>query len=131
MTLQHHDHKPHLHGPQEEADQGLIFDTDLHHFERDVIEASRRHIVLVDFWADWCGPCHALTPVLKRVIPTYHGQVRLAKVETDEGENMKLAGRYGCRGFPTVLLFRDGEERARFHSARPEHFVREFIEAHL
>jgi putative thioredoxin len=131
MTLQHHDHKPHLHGPQEEEDKGLIFDTDLHHFERDVIEASRGHVVLVDFWADWCGPCHALTPVLKRVIPTYEGRVRLAKVETDEGENMKLAGRYGCRGFPTVLLFKDGEEKARFHSARPEHFVREFIDPHL
>lgn len=126
MTLQHHDHQH-----EREVCNRCIFDTDLYHFERDVIEASRDHIVLVDFWADWCGPCHALSPVLARVVPRYDGRVRLAKVEVDAGENMKLAGRYGCRGFPTVLLFKDGEERARFHSARPEHFVREFIEAHL
>lgn len=126
MTLQHHDHKHH-----DAVCEQCIFDTDLHHFDEDVIEASRHHIVLVDFWADWCGPCHFLSPVLQKVVPGYAGRVRLAKVEVDEDENMKLAGRYGCRGFPTVLLFKDGEEKARFHSAKPEHFVREFIEQHL
>jgi putative thioredoxin len=126
MTLQHHDHR------HDQACEGqCIFDTDLHHFEKDVIEASREHLVLVDLWADWCGPCHFLTPVLTRVVPGYQGKVRLAKVEVDEDENMKLAGRYGARGFPTVLLFKDGEERARFHGAKPEHFVREFIDQHL
>ncbi len=131
MTLQYHDHKPHLHGTGEEGDKGLIFDTDLHHFDRDVIQASHHRLVLVDFWADWCGPCHYLAPVLNRVVPGYAGRVCLAKVEVDEGENMKLAGRYGCRGFPTVLLFLDGQEKARFHSAKPEHFVRQFIDEHL
>jgi thioredoxin 1 len=126
MTLQRHDHHHH----DAVADK-CVFDTDLRHFEADVIEASRQRIVLVDFWADWCGPCHFLSPVLLKVVPSYGGKVCLAKVEVDEDENMKLAGRYGCRGFPTVLLFRDGEEKARFHSARPEHFLREFIEAHL
>lgn len=126
MTLQHHDHR------HDQACEGqCIFNTDLHHFEKDVIEASREHLVLVDLWADWCGPCHFLTPVLTRVVPGYQGKVRLAKVEVDEDENMKLAGRYGARGFPTVLLFKDGEERARFHGAKPEHFVREFIDQHL
>ena len=126
MTLQYHDHK-------HEADVGgqFIFDTDLHHFEADVIEASKHHLVLVDLWAEWCGPCHFLSPVLQKVIPTYDGRVRLAKVEVDEGDNMKIAGRYGARGFPTVLLFKDGEEKARFHSAKPEHFVRQFIDEHL
>ncbi|MDW8324067.1 MAG: thioredoxin domain-containing protein [Burkholderiales bacterium] len=126
MTWQHHDR-----AHERTVCDRCIFDTDLNHFQRDVIEASHDHIVLVDFWADWCSPCHALSPVLHRVVPSYRGRVRLAKVEVDAGENMKLAGRYGCRGFPTVLLFKDGEERARFHSARPEHFVRQFIEAHL
>ncbi|HNQ03128.1 MAG TPA: thioredoxin domain-containing protein [Thiobacillaceae bacterium] len=126
MTLQHHDHQ-HTIG----VGDRLIFDTDLHHFDIDVLEASRHHLVLVDLWADWCGPCHFLAPVLERVIPAYAGRVRLAKVEVDEGDNMKLAGRYGARGFPTVLLFKDGEEKDRFHSARPEHFVRRFIDAHL
>ncbi len=126
MTLQHHDHKHH-----DAVCDKCILDTDLHHFEEDVIEASRTQIVLVDFWADWCGPCHFLSPVLLKVIPTYGGKVRLVKVEVDEDENMKLAGRYGCRGFPTVLLFREGEEKARFHSAKSEHFVRAFIDEHL
>jgi putative thioredoxin len=126
MTLQIHDH-----AHDKTVAAALIFDTDLHHFERDVIEASHQSLVLVDFWADWCGPCHALSPVLQRVIPTFEGRVRLAKVETDEDENMKLAGRYGCRGFPTVLLFKNGVEAARFHSAKPESFVRQFIEEHL
>jgi thioredoxin 1 len=126
MTLQHHDHQH-----DRTCEGRIIFDTDLHHFERDVIEASRHQLVLVDLWADWCGPCHFLTPVLARVIPEYQGKVRLAKVEVDEGDNMKIAGRYGARGFPTVLLFKDGEERARFHSARPDHFVRQFIDEHL
>jgi putative thioredoxin len=126
MTLQYHDHQH----AAAVCDQ-CIFDTDLHHFESDVIEASKHHVVLVDLWAEWCGPCHFLSPVLQKVIPTYGGQVRLAKVEVDEGDNMKLAGRYGARGFPTVLLFKDGEEKARFHSAKPEHFVRQFIDEHL
>ena len=126
MTLQFHDHQH-----QQAVCDKCVFDTDLHHFDSDVIEASRDHLVMVDMWADWCGPCHFLTPVLLKVIPTYAGRVRLAKIEVDEGDNMKIAGRYGARGFPTVLLFKNGEEVARFHSAKPEHFVREFIEAHL
>ena len=126
MTLQFHDH-----AHEQQVCDACIFDTDLHHFEADVIEASRQGVVLVDLWAEWCGPCHFLSPVLQKVIPSYGGKVRLAKVEVDEGDNMKLAGRYGARGFPTVLLFKDGEEKARFHSAKPEHFVRQFIDEHL
>lgn len=126
MTLQIHDHKHH----DTVCDQ-CVFDTDVHHFDEDVIQASHQHAVLVDMWADWCGPCHFLTPVLLRVVPTYGGRVRLAKIEVDEDENMKIAGRYGARGFPTVLMFVGGQEVARFHGAKPEHFVRQFIDAHL
>lgn len=124
MSFQLHDH-PHATG------SAILFDTDLEHFEADVIEASRQCLVLVDLWADWCGPCRALTPVLERIIPGYGGRVRLARIEVDEGANMKIAGRYGAKGFPTVLLFKGGEPVARFHSARPEHFVRQFIEEQL
>ena len=109
-----------------------IFDTDVHHFEEDVVEASRAHLVLVDLWADWCGPCHHLAPVLARVVPDYGGRVRLAKVEVDEGDNMKIAGRHAARGFPTVLLFKDGEVADRFqflglkqlHLGLPQSFLR-------
>jgi len=108
----------------------LVFDTHLHDFERDVIEASRTRPIMVDFWADWCPPCRALTPVLERVVRLYEGKFVLAKVEVDEGDNMKLAGRYGLRGFPTVLLFVNGEIVGRFSSAKPEHWVREFVDEH-
>jgi thioredoxin 1 len=108
----------------------LIFDTDYEHFESKVIEASRSTPILVDFWADWCPPCNMLTPVLERVVHAYTGKFLLAKVEVDDGHNMKLAGKYGMRGFPTVLLFKDGEEKGRWHSAKPEHFVRHFLTEH-
>jgi len=114
----------HAHAP------GLIFDTHLEQFDHDVIEASHTLPILVDFWADWCPPCRALTPVLERVIAHHAGRIHMAKVEVDEGANMKLAGRYGLRGFPTVLLFVKGEIVGRFSSAKPEHWVREFIAEH-
>ena len=109
---------------------GAIYDTHLEHFERDVVEASHQRPVLVDFWADWCPPCKMLSPVLDRVITHFAGRVHLAKIEVDEGANMKLAGRYNLRGFPTVLLFVKGEIVGRFASAKPEHWVREFVEEH-
>ncbi len=107
-----------------------IFDTHLEQFDLDVIEASHAQPVMVDFWADWCPPCRALTPVLERVIAHHAGRIRLAKVEVDEGANMKLAGRYSLRGFPTVLLFVEGEIVGRFASAQSERWVHEFIAEH-
>lgn len=110
-------------------DYTFIFDINgIADFEERVLKASLRNPVLVDFWADWCGPCLFLDPVLKSVIPEYHGKVLLAKVDTDEDENMKLAGRHQVRGFPTVLLIEHGVEVARFSSARTKPFVREFID---
>jgi thioredoxin 1 len=106
-----------------------IFDIDSDQFQQRVIDASYQQAVLVDFWAEWCGPCHSLTPVLSRVIPEYNGRVLLAKIDADE--NMKLAGHYRLRGFPTVLLFIDGEEVARFAGAHPPAWVRDFINQHL
>jgi putative thioredoxin len=107
----------------------FIFDINgMADFEERVLKASFRNPVLVDFWADWCGPCLFLDPVLKAVIPEYHGKVLLAKLDTEEDENMKLAGRHQVRGFPTVLLIEKGQEVARFSSARAKPFVREFID---
>ena len=107
----------------------FIFDADVDNFNERVIEASRGKSILVDFTADWCGPCLALAPVLERVIPEYEGKIVLAKVDADE--NMKLCGHYGLRGFPTVLLFRDGDEVERFSGAKPPSFVREFIDRNM
>ena len=100
-------------------------------FEQKVLAASAESPILVDFWADWCAPCHAIAPHLQRVVDDLDGVVRLVKVEVDEGENMRLAGHYRLRGFPTVMLFQQGEERARFSGARPVHWIKEWIDRHL
>ena len=108
-----------------------IYDVHLEDFDTRALTAARDKPVLVDFWADWCGPCHALAPHLYRVVDEFEGAVELAKLEVDEGENMKLAGHYLVRGFPTVILFRDGGEVARFASARATHWIRDWLEQHL
>ena len=103
-------------------------DANEHDFDEKVLQESHRRPVLVDFWADWCSPCLMIAPVLDRVIGEFEGKVLLAKVDADD--NMRLAGRYSVRGFPTCILFRDGEPRAHFSGAKPVHVVREFIEKH-
>ncbi|MDX1334194.1 MAG: thioredoxin [Gammaproteobacteria bacterium] len=108
----------------------FIFDIDLHDFESRVLEASADRPVLVDFWADWCGPCLVIAPVLTRVVESYEGAVHLAKLEVDEGENMKLAGQYKVRGFPTIILFEHGKEVAHFSGVKLQHQIEHFIDEH-
>ena len=109
----------------------LIFDANVDDFQTLVVDASRSAPILVDFWADWCAPCHAVAPHLTRVISEFDGQVRLAKVEVDDGDNMRLAGHYRLRGFPTIMLFVAGEERARFSGSRASHWIHEWLQEHL
>ncbi|NOY65999.1 MAG: thioredoxin fold domain-containing protein [Gammaproteobacteria bacterium] len=113
------------------TDNPDIFDINLTDFDSRVLEASHKQPVLVDFWAKWCSPCIVIAPMLKKIIKEFEGQVLLAKLEVDEGENMKLAGRFQTRGFPTIILFRNGEEQERFAGAKPMHFIREFIGRHI
>lgn len=98
-------------------------------FAERVLAASAQTPVLVDFWADWCPPCRVLTPVLERLVDEYAGGFVLAKVEADE--NMRLAGRYKLRGFPTAILFKNGAAVDQFSGARTPDFVREFLDRHL
>jgi putative thioredoxin len=104
---------------------------DLHDFQEIVIDASSNQPILVDFWADWCAPCHAITPHLQRVMDELSDQLLLVKVEVDHGENMKLAGRYKLRGFPTLILFAQGREVARFAGSHPSHWIRDWLDQHL
>jgi len=104
------------------------FEVNEHDFAEKVVAASAGKLILVDFWAEWCSPCLVLAPVLERVLAEYEGAVKLAKLEVDEGDNMRLAGHYKVRGFPTVIAFRDGEALERFTGAQPAHVIRDFID---
>ena len=87
-------------------------------FENEVIEGSKETPVLVDFWAEWCGPCHAVSPVLDKIAQERQGALKLVKVNIDE--NQDLAGRYGVMSIPTMILFKDGEPAAATMGARPK-----------
>jgi putative thioredoxin len=108
-----------------------IFVSSLETFDSDVLEASAVRPIMVDFWAEWCPPCLVIAPILEQAVSEYAGGVALAKVEVDEGDNMKLAGRYAVRGFPTVILFEDGVEKGRFSSAQRLDFILDFLDQHI
>ncbi len=95
-------------------------------FHQQVIEASKTTPVVIDFWAEWCGPCRVLKPMLEKLAEEYQGKFILAKVDSDE--NAPIAGRYAVRGIPTVVAVVNGEEVDRFSGAIPEGQVRKFLD---
>jgi putative thioredoxin len=95
-------------------------------FQQRVLDRSREVPVLVDFWADWCQPCHMLAPVIERAVDAHAGKVELAKLDTDS--NPATAARYGVRGLPTVKAFRDGQVVDEFTGAQPPPVVERFVD---
>jgi putative thioredoxin len=95
-------------------------------FEQEVIEASKSTPVVVDFWAPWCAPCRVLKPILEKLAAEYGGLFKLAKVNSDE--NQEIAAAYGIRSIPDVMAFKDGKPDSHFLGAVPESQVRAFID---
>ena len=85
-------------------------------FEQEVLQSDKP--VLVDFWAEWCGPCHAVSPVLDRIVEERNGELKLVKVNIDEEQ--ELAMRFGVQSIPTMILFKDGQPAAATIGARPK-----------
>ncbi len=106
-----------------------MIDVTMANFEADVIEASHSTPVLVDFWADWCGPCKSLGPVLEKLEADYQGRFKLAKVNADTEQ--QLAGAFGVISLPTCILLIGGRPINGFMGALPEGKVREFLDKYL
>lgn len=102
------------------------FDVDAGDFQQKVVEASRQVPVVVDFWAEWCGPCRALKPILEKLAEEFQGKFILAKVDSDK--NQEIAGQFGVRGIPSVKAFFGGEIVDEFSGAIPESEVRAFLQ---
>ncbi len=96
-------------------------------FDRDVVELSKQTPVVVDFWAEWCGPCKALSPALEAAEASRGGRVLLAKVDVDS--NQSLGARYGVQGIPAVKAFRDGKVVDEFVGAVPPAKVEAFFDS--
>ncbi len=110
------------------ADSAHIVEANEQNFQQTILESSMQQPVLVDFWADWCGPCKSLMPILEKLADEYDGAFKLAKVNSDE--NQQLAAQAGVRSLPTVMLFDQGRPVDMFNGALPEGEVRAFLEKH-
>jgi putative thioredoxin len=107
----------------------VVFDVDTQTFEADVLQASLTTPVLVDFWAPWCEPCKTLGPMLEKLAAEYNGAFRLGKVDVDQQQ--ELAGMFGIKSIPTVVMVKDGQVLDGFAGALPEGQLREFLSRHV
>ncbi|MCP5283824.1 MAG: thioredoxin TrxA [Burkholderiaceae bacterium] len=96
-------------------------------FGADVLQSDKP--VLVDYWAEWCGPCKMIAPVLDELSKTYEGKLQIAKLNVDE--NREMPAQYGIRGIPTLQLWKNGELVRSLVGAKPKAELAAFIDAHL
>jgi thioredoxin 1 len=98
-------------------------------FQNDVIEASKTQPVIVDFWAEWCGPCRALSPTVDEIAREHSGKLKVVKMNVDE--NMNTPGRYSIRGIPTLLVFKGGQVADQIVGAVPKDHIEKVLQRHI
>ncbi len=96
-------------------------------FEQEVLKASQ--LVMIDFWANWCGPCKALAPVVDEVAQNYNGKLKVVKMDVDK--NAATPSRYGVRGIPTLLLFKDGVVKEQIVGYVPKETIQKAVDKHI
>jgi thioredoxin 1 len=96
-------------------------------FKQDVLESDLP--VLVDFWAEWCGPCHMIAPIVEQIAQDYQGRLKVGKLNVDE--NPQIAAQFGIRGIPTLLLFDKGKPVEQIIGAVPKAQIQTKLDAHL
>ena len=98
-------------------------------FEAEVLSASKAQPVMVDFWADWCRPCHMLAPTVDQIAKEYTGKLKVVKMNVDE--NMSSPARYNVRGIPTLLIFKSGQIQEQVVGVTSKDTLAKLLEKHL
>jgi len=98
-------------------------------FQTDVIEASKSQPAMVDFWADWCRPCHMLTPTVEEIAKENVGKMKVVKLNVDE--NMNTPGKFNIRGIPTLLVFKGGQVADQIVGAVPKEQIVKIVSRHI
>ena len=98
-------------------------------FQTEVIDASQAQPVMVDFWADWCRPCHMLAPTVAEIAVEYAGRLKVVKLNVDE--SMNTAGRFNIRGIPTLLIFKGGQVADQIVGAVPKDQISKIVNQHV
>ena len=98
-------------------------------FQAEVVDASKSQPVMVDFWAEWCRPCHMLAPTVAEIAQDYSGKLKVVKLNVDE--NVNAAGRFNIRGIPTLMLFKNGNLAATKVGALSKSQLMAFIDSNI